>query len=211
MDWTPPQWWWAAWCAVAVAFAIFRQSSPKYFTHLGWALTDYRLLLQSRGDFTAPWYSGWLQNIMAGLALALGVAGMSHRCFGAQLSMAAVARLWALWGTLMLIRWCAARLWEGISSGEIPGREWALGHRYLVEAMAWWVAPIGLCMTIWSPEASFIGLYTAAAVWAGSWILRHRRSFSRITRLSRHPVEGIFYLCALEFLPVAVLVRAWQW
>jgi hypothetical protein len=211
MEWAPSEWWWAAWCAVAISVAAFRQWSPKYFVHLGWAWTDFRLLLQSRGDFTAPWFSGWIQNTMAGLALSLALSGMLDRAGRQELSPEGVLRLWLLWTVLMLSRWCVARIWEGISSGEIPGREWALGHRYVLESTAWLISPLGLCITIWGYEASIIGLWVSAAVWAGGWLMRHRRSFERIPRLRHLPVEGFFYLCGLEFLPVAVLLRVWQW
>lgn len=210
-EWAPPNWWWAGWCVVAVGFAVFRQWSPRYFVHLGWAWTDYRLLLQSRGDFTAPWYSGWVQNSMAGFAVSLGLSGMLAQSQRMDLTVDGVFRLFFLWWVLMAIRWCAARIWEGISSGEVVGREWAMGHRYVLESTAWALAPVGLFMTIWGYEPSHFGLWAAGAVWAIGWLMRHRRSFERIPRLQRFPVEGFFYLCALEFLPIAVLIRAWQW
>jgi len=211
MEWAPPHWWWAAWCAVAISVAAFRQWSPKYLDHLGWAWTDFRLLLQSRGDFTAPWYSGWIQNTMAGLALSLALSGMLARTGRQALSPEAVMRLWMLWTVLMLLRWCVARVWEGISSAEVPGREWALGHRYVLESTAWFISPLGLCLTIWGHGPSNYGLWTFVAVWAGGWLMRHRRTFERIPRLRNFPVEGFFYLCGLEFLPIAVLFRSWQW
>lgn len=211
LEWSAPAWWWSGWCIVGLSFALFRQWSPRYFVHLGWAWTDYRLLLQSRGDFTAPWYSGWMQNTMAGAALALGLAGMAGRRHMEAPDPWTVSRLLMLWWVVMLMRWSIARLWEGISAGEIPGREWALGHRYLLEASAWILAPIGLCLTAWGPDASGAGMWLFAAVWAVGWGVRHQRTFIRISRFRHRPVEGFFYLCALEFLPVAVLYRAWQW
>lgn len=210
-EWAPPQWWWSAWFFVAMALAAFRQWSPRYFVHLGWAWTDYRLLLQSRGDFMSPWYSGWMQNATAGAALSLACAGMVARAGLAPLDPALVLRLWGLWGILMLIRWSVARIWEGISMGEIHGREWAMAHRFLLEGSAWFWAPLGLCWTVWGTGGSKWGLWCTAAFWLLGWSFRHRRTFQRIPRLLHRPVEGMLYLCALEILPVAVLIRAWQW
>ena len=211
MEWIPPEWWWAGWFAVAVFTAVFRQASPSYFTHLNWALLDYRLLMQSRGDFVAPWYSGWIQNSIAGFALSMGLAGLASRAMKLELSAGLVIRLMLLWWTLMLVRWCVARLWEGISNGNMRGREWALGHRYLLEALAWGMAPLALTATMLGPEVAWVGLYVASTVWVLGWVLRHRRSMTRIAMFRHQPVNGILYLCALEILPVAVLVRAWQW
>lgn len=210
-EWAPPHWWWAGWFGVAVALAAFRQLSPRYFTHLRWAWSDYRLLLQSRGDFVAPWYSGWLQNSAAGLALSMGLVGLTSRAFGAPGDWSAVLRLLCFWWVVMLLRWCIAHLWEGISKGDIAGREWAMSHRYVLELMAWVVAPWGLSLTLMGPEASLFGVYLILTVWVVLWLLRHRRTFSRIRRLLHRPIEGFFYLCALEILPVAVLIRAWIW
>jgi hypothetical protein len=148
---------------------------------------------------------------MAGLAISLALNGMLDRAGWQSLSPDGVLRLWLLWGVLMLMRWCVARIWEGISSGEVHGREWALGHRYVLESTAWLISPLGLCVTIWGHEPSNYGLWAAAGVWAGGWLMRHRRSFERIPRLRHLPVEGFFYLCGLKFLPVVVLFRAWQW
>lgn len=209
-DWVPPDWWWLGWCLVAMAVACFRQWSPRYFVHLRWAWTDYRLLIQSRGDFTAPWYSGWLQNAVVGAALSLGLVGMAARLGWAPLSPEIVLGAAALWGGLMLTRWLVARIWEWVSHGEIPGREWALGHRYVVEATAWVLAPIGLGMTLCGPQACEFGVWILASAWGVGWLVRQRRTFQRIRRLMHNPVEGFFYLCGLEILPVAVLIRAWQ-
>ena len=211
MEWTPPDGWWMGWMVVLTAVAVFRQASPRYFTHLRWAGSDYRLLLQSRGDFVAPWYSGWIQNTMAGMALSLGLAGMSSRAFDMELNLASVLRMLILWWTLMLIRWCVARVWEGVTHGGVAGREWALGHRYFLEATAWLLAPFALIMTMLGPEAALAGLYVALAVWALGWGLRHQRTLTRMSSFRHQPVNGILYLCALEILPVAVLIRAWQW
>lgn len=191
--------------------ACFRQWSPRYFVHLRWSWTDYRLLIQSRGDFTAPWYSGWLQNMVAGAALSLALGGMADRLGWVELSPHIVMRSTMLWGILMLARWLVARIWERVSHGEIPGREWALGHRYVVEATAWMLAPIGLGMALWGPQAAEFGVWIMACAWASGWLVRQRRTFQRIRRLMDRPVEGFFYLCGLEILPVAVLIRAWQW
>jgi hypothetical protein len=136
---------------------------------------------------------------------------MLDRAGWQSLSPDGVLRLWLLWVVLMLMRWSVARIWEGISSGEVHGREWALGHRYVLESTAWLISPLGLCVTIWGYEPSNFGLWALVGVWAGGWLMRHRRSFERIPRLGHLPVEGFFYLCALEILPVVVLVRAWQW
>ncbi len=210
-EWSPPGWWWMGWFAIAGAVAAFRQLSPRYFTHLRWACLDYRLLLQSRGDFVAPWYSGWLQNSAAGLALAMALVGLTSRAFGASSGWDSVVRLLCLWWVVMMIRWCIAHLWERVSRGEIAGREWAMGHRYVLESMAWVWTPFGLGLTLMGPEASLFGLYSISAVWFVFWVLRHRRTFRRLRRLRYRPVEGFFYLCALEILPVAVLIRAWKW
>lgn len=207
----PPDWWWWAWWILALFMAAFRQWSPRYFTHLTWAWTDYRLLLQSRGDFMAPWYSGWMQNAAVGAAFALGIAGMLARVEARPPDAAQTLRMWALWCTIMLMRWAIARLWQGLSLGAIPGKEWGLGHRYVMESLALILAPLGLCFTMWGPEAAVFGLYFTGAVWGIGWGSRQHRTFIRIPRLKHRPIEGIFYLCALELLPVAVLFRAWQW
>jgi hypothetical protein len=211
VEWSPPEWWWGGWLLVAFSFAVIRQWQPKYMVHLGWSWTDIRLLLQTKGDFIGPWYSGWWQNAMAGLGLSLGMASMASRWMGSELTLVSVARIWALWGVVMLMRGCVALLWEGLSEGEIPGREWSLLNRYLLESTAWFLAPWGLCLTLWGSKASFVGLCFAGVVWGIGWVLRQSRSIQRITRFKHHPLEGVFYLCALEILPVVVLIRAWQW
>ena len=211
IEWSPPDWWWGGWFLFALSFAVFRQWSPRYLTQLGWAWTDTRLLLQFRGDYTAPWYSGWWQNATAGFGLSLAVAGMVSRWLDIELTSALALRLWLLWLVLMMLRWSVARLWEGLSEGEVHGREWGLLHRMVNESSAWILAPMGLFMTIWGPRASFLGLVVCSLVWAIGWLVRQQRTIQRITRLRYRPLEGIFYLCALEILPVAVLIRAWKW
>ena len=205
-----PGGWWIGWFLLALAWGLFQRVQPNHRQWMQWAWTDHRLLILELGERQRIHASWVVANLMAGLALSMAIAGMMTVSNSAIPSFSLVLRLFLIWGLLMGLRWMVSMLWNVHSGDAHVGDVFLLNHRVLMESTAWLVAPIGFVCSCWGPDASRVGIWIAAATWTLGWMLRQTRGFAQSPRFRKQPLLGMLYLCGLEILPVAVLIRTWQ-
>lgn len=205
-----PAGWWLAWMAWAWAMAVLMRSDAEAKSKWRWAWTDFRLLVQSLGEGHVPGPRDVLVHGLAGLSLSLSLAGMQAVVDGHPPTGAGVLRWFVLWSLLHALRRTASKGFDWLRGSPLPGWEWDLNHRSVMESAALALAPIGFVAVSFGPEASRWGLYLAAGVWLVGWWVRQRRSLFGLEAFRGQGVVAMVYLCALEILPTAVLFRAWQ-
>ena len=207
---TLPAGWWLLWVGIACGLALLRTLHPDGLRHAQWAWTNWRLLFQVKGDSTGLTFVDGLTHVLAGLVLSLSVSSMWSMAYEGVFEWRQFWRMWLLWLLLMGIRWCTCQLMVMVSGSVVAGREWGLSHRMVLESTFWLIGPLGIATTFKGPEAAKTGLVVALVIWLASWVLRQRRAAIQLVIFERNRLMAILYLCALEILPVAVLLRAWQ-
>lgn len=205
-----PESWWLMWVLLACGLAVLRTMNPDCLRQARWAWGNFRLLLQAKGDGGGLTAVDGLHNGLAGVSLALAISGMWSVAQGQAMGWALFTRLLALWFVMMAMRWCVGQL-LGLTAGSTSlGREWRLNHRLLMESTAWILAPLGMVATFKGADIANAGLTLSALVWLAGWGVRQRRAAGLSELYGRNHLMAMFYICTLEILPVAVLLRAWQ-
>ena len=207
---TLPAGWWVAWVIWAWALAALMWSDAEARSKWRWAWTDFRLLVQSLGEGHVPGARDLVVHGLAGVALSLSLAGMQAAAEGHSPTGSGVFRWLLLWLLLHAVRWTASKGFDWLRGSSLPGWEWDLNHRAVMESAALLLAPIGFVAVSLGPEASRWGLWLAGGIWFMGWWVRQRRSLFGLEAFRGQGVLAIVYLCALEILPTAVLIRAWQ-
>ena len=207
---TLPAGWWVAWVIWAWALAALMWSDAEARSKWRWAWTDFRLLVQSLGEGHVPGARDLVVHGLAGVALSLSLAGMQAAAEGHAPTGSGVFRWLLLWLLLHAVRWTASKGFDWLRGSSLPGWEWDLNHRAVMESAALLLAPIGFVAVSLGPEASRWGLWLAGGIWFMGWWVRQRRSLFGLEAFRGQGVLAIVYLCALEILPTAVLIRAWQ-
>ena len=205
-----PGGWWMGWFLLALALGLLHRAQPSHRQWMQWAWTDHRLLVLELGDRQRIHASWVAANLLAGLALSMSLAGMITVSNSSVPSLFHVLRLFLIWNLLMALRWMVSVLWNLHAGDTHMGDVFLLNHRMLMESAAWVVAPIGFVCSCWGPGASLAGIWIASGTWSLGWILRQTRGLSQSPMFRKQPLLGILYLCGLEILPVAVLIRTWQ-
>ena len=131
MEWAPPDWWWAAWCAVAIAVGRVQAMEPEVFgpPRLG---LDRLSVAAAVSGATSPPHGTQVGSKTPRQAWPLSSGAERHVGQGRAARRYPLKRVTAVVdavdGADALSRWCVARVWEAhFLRLRCTGREWALG------------------------------------------------------------------------------------
>ncbi len=212
LRWTAssPAVWWLVWLSLGFLAGGLRWSGRGFERRLLWAWTDVRLLFQELGDGMEWRVQDVLIHAGAGMAAALSITALWAHSEEAPMNGELFLRLWGTWFLISGMRGGVGYLMGRITGRSAEGVVWSRHHRWLQDSAGWAMAPVALLGLAMGPHGAGVALVLCGAIWGAGWTLRQWRALfdNRVFRAGS--LVPILYLCALEILPTAVLLRAWQ-
>lgn len=195
-----------------VLFAVVKAQFPAYLQLIRWNFSNYRIARQTFEEGEVELRPEWLLMTPVMIsALALHVYLFTEAspvlCGGGGYRL--FLRLMLIIALIYFIKILAIRFVEIVAAPTRTLRVYRGNAILLNQTIA--IPLLGFCLVSalsagWMVEAS---LYAGAALFASAYLLRLARGVSSALE-ERIPLNYIIlYLCTLEFLPLAVLAKAW--
>lgn len=198
---------------VFTAVAVIRRQFPVYVQMMGWNFSNYRIVRQTleEGEFSQR--ADWLVMLPVALSsfalfVYLVLAEWSRTGGGSALSL--FGKLFVLLLCVYMLKLVAVNLVRTLTA---PMRALAnyIGNTFLLlNTLALPLLLLSLAAALSSGSLTRMVLVGGLVLVASAYLLRVLRGFQAALN-ERIPLYYIIlYLCTLEFLPSAVLIKAWM-
>jgi hypothetical protein len=198
---------------VLMAVAVIRRQFPAYVQMMGWNFSNYRIVRQTleEGEFSQR--ADWLVMLpvaLASLALFTYLVLAEWSRTGGDAALSLFSKLFGMLLCVYGLKLVAVNLVRTLTA---PMRALAnyIGNTFLLlNTLALPLLLLSLAAALSSGSLTRMVLVGGLVLVAAAYLLRVLRGIQAALneRIPLHYI--ILYLCSLEFLPSAVLIKAWM-